>query len=138
MKAMAMGAIPITSKYTLSVLPTLTKGYDLGPTDPLTPHHTHTDGSIKGGINSSINGSINDVNTPLLSESSAVPFLSETLVEWEEKWVKSVVRAYEQEQQGQLAILRNRMKKQVREMYTWERTADVLVGIIEQQAASLT
>jgi glycosyltransferase involved in cell wall biosynthesis len=35
MKAMAFGAIPITSRLTNSVLATLTRGFDLGPADPL-------------------------------------------------------------------------------------------------------
>ena len=35
MKAMASGAIPITSRYTGSVLYKLTDGFDLGPTGPL-------------------------------------------------------------------------------------------------------
>ena len=45
MKAMAMGAIPITSQYTMSVLPDLTSGFDMGPGEKLTPeiaaHNEH-------------------------------------------------------------------------------------------------
>ena len=36
-KAMAAGAIPITSRYTSSVLPHLTQGWDMGPQVPLQP-----------------------------------------------------------------------------------------------------
>jgi glycosyltransferase involved in cell wall biosynthesis len=40
LKAMAMGCIPITSRYTDSSLPHLIGSYDLGPSQPLTPNLT--------------------------------------------------------------------------------------------------
>ncbi|CAN0122181.1 unnamed protein product [Laminaria digitata] len=38
-KAMAMGAIPITSRFPNSTLPELTSGWDMGPLEPLPSHH---------------------------------------------------------------------------------------------------
>ncbi len=41
-KSMASGAFPITSRYSTSVLPYLTREYDLGPEDRLTPERNYT------------------------------------------------------------------------------------------------
>lgn len=39
---MAMGAIPITSRYPKSTLPELTSEWDMGPRQALASHHTVT------------------------------------------------------------------------------------------------
>ena len=93
-KAMASGAIPITSKYTTSVLPFLTAHWDMGPDLPLAPHMDYVD--------------------------------------WlQSHWVPAVIKAATTDN-AQLHSHRLRMKRAIREEYTWRRSAEKLLNLVNQ------
>lgn len=101
MKAMSCGAFPITSRYTHSVLPELTKGFDFGPPVALNLTTASNEHAFEQWL-----------------KEEYVPAVS-TAVKWAltnpEEWRK----------------MRENMKARARKIYSWRHAARVLVDAID-------
>jgi glycosyltransferase involved in cell wall biosynthesis len=106
MKAQAMGAIPVTSRYARSTLPELTGAFDLGPPRALRA----TEGSFsaaRGGDG-----------------------------EWVAGWIDAVVDAAARNARGELHEHRAAMKRDARERFLWDGVAGLWDGHFRGPAAA--
>lgn len=106
-KAMSCGAIPITSRYSQSVLPNVTGHFDLGPAKGLTPEDVHAGEAGEGGgglqrwmANEYVGAVLAAIN------SSALP-------------------------DAVLGSMREEMKKEVRKTRLWSGSATNLAGMLQ-------
>lgn len=111
MKAMACGAIPITSRYQLSALPETCDAFDLGPR-PLQ----------SGNIGETCMHAWCANARTLVVRLSHMLFYPDEDPEWIDLWVQSVVDAVRND--NQTRALRDRMKAFARREYRWSRVAE--------------
>jgi glycosyltransferase involved in cell wall biosynthesis len=102
MKAMSCGAIPITSRYSHSVLPELTEGFDMGPTVLL-----------------NISAASNETQFESWMRTQYVPAVSAAV-----RWAL--------ENPIEMEKMRGRMKERARNTFTWRRAARILVDEISR------
>ncbi|CEG38532.1 tpr repeat protein (modular protein) [Plasmopara halstedii] len=100
MKAMANGAIPLTSRYPLSALPETVNDFDLGPR----PLQRKTIGTLRSTIVRQ--------NLTLLVDDDP---------EWLELWIQNVIKAVDNKQLAK--TVRERMKRFARDNYRWDIVA---------------
>ena len=93
MKAQALGAIPVTSRYANSTLPELTRGFDLGPA------------------------------TPLRARAGALSAARGGDAAWVRAYVDAVVDAAARDARGELREPREAMKRDARARFPWRRVA---------------
>jgi glycosyltransferase involved in cell wall biosynthesis len=97
MKAMSCGAIPITSRFSYSVLPELTVGFDMGP-------------SVSLNLSTASNDSLFEdwVHTEYVRAVGAAV-----------RWAL--------ENPGEMEKMREKMKEYARNTFTWRRTARIFL-----------
>ena len=101
MKAMALGAIPITSRFAGSVVPELTVHFDLGPA---TPRRADAEASI------------------LLDDLK--PAVDAADVAWQADFAAAAADAAERGARGELDGHRAAMKRYARDRFLWKHVAE--------------